>query len=256
MASSQLTGNGIIAIARTLANDDDAAGNYGVSDDKALVLLNDILGRFAHCFSVQPRYYGASITGLTFPAGTTTLLTSASDQWTFDLNGITDAYQTGSSSISTVLADGLPSALERKTVQEVIEMYLRDNQDTPIPQSGSDWEYWAAEREGYATEGTVASDKWRFWVYPTLNRTQHITLKGAEKSKIIHGNHIPNLTSTDANYVARLLAWEMATRLKDTDQLFLQSILSPLPRQLRAELDYGAAVSDSQRQAKVEWSDY
>ena len=251
MAGTQLTGAQIITLARTLGNDDDAAGNYAISDSKALVLLNDILNRFSHCFSAQPRYYGASTTGLTFTAGTTNLLSSVGASSTFDLNGITSAHQSGSDDVSTVLANGIARDLPRLTVPDLIAMYDRQNQDTTIPVSGNDWEYWAAEPEG--SSGTSGLDKWRFWVYPAINRTQYLTLKAVEKGGISSSGHTPNLSLTDAKYVARLLAYEMAVRQKDLDAAFLQNILAPLPRALR-DMQYGNAVTSSQAQDSIEWT--
>jgi hypothetical protein len=254
MASTQLTGSAIITLARTFCNDDDAAGNYAISNAKALVLLNDILARYAHCFSVQPRYFAASTTGLTFPAGTTTVLTNTSTDWTFDLNGITSAHQTNSSVLATVLANGLPTDLERLTVPEIIAKFGRDNQDDAIPSSSSDWMYWAAEREGDSTENATGYDKWRFWVYPALNRTQYLTLKGVEKMHLASASNIPNLTSTDAQYVSRLLAYEMSARQPDMNPTFMQAIVAPLPKSLR-EFDYNAATPASQGQDSVEWTE-
>ena len=252
MAITQLKGSEIITLARALGNDDDAAGNYAISDAKALVLLNDILNRFAHCFTAQARYYGASTTGLTFPAGTTTILTSASSPNVFDLNGITSAHQSSSGDLATVLAAGLPTDLPRLTVPDLIAKYDRDNQDTAIPQSSTDWEYWAAEREGTADE-TNGLDKWRFWVYPALNRTQYLTLKAVERGGISATSKYPNISATDAKYVARLLAYEMAIHQKDLDANFLQNLLAPLPKALR-DMQYGNAVTSSQAQDSIEWT--
>lgn len=251
MATSQLTGAEIITLARTLGNDDDAAGNYAISNAKALVLLNDILNRFAHCFGAQARYYGASTTGLTFTAGTTNLLTSASSPPGFDLNGITSAHQSASDNVTTVLAAGIARELPRLTVPDLIAMYDRENQDDTIQQAGADWEYWAAEREGASDAGGL--DKWRFWVYPAINRTQYLTLKAVERGGISASDKYPNLSATDAKYVARLLAYEMAVRQKDLDAQFLQNILSPLPKQLR-DMQYGAAITSSQAQDSIEWT--
>lgn len=251
MAGTQLTGANIITLARTLGNDDDAAGNYAISDAKALVLLNEILNRFAHCFSAQARYYGASTTGLTFTAGVTNLLSSVGSSSVFDLNGITSAHQSGSDDVTTVLANGIAKDLPRLTVPDLIAMYGRDNQDTAIQTSGSDWEYWAAEPEG--ASGTGGLDKWRFWVYPAINRTQYLTLKAVEKGGISASTSTPNLSLTDAKYVARILAYEMAVRQKDLDAAFLQNILAPLPRALR-DLQYGNAITSSQAQDSIEWT--
>ena len=252
MAGTQLTGAQIITLARTLGNDDDAAGNYAISDTKALVLLNDILNRFAHCFGAQARYFGASTTGLTFTAGTTNLLTNAGSSVSFDLNGITSAHQSASDTVATVLAAGIAKDLPRLTVPDLIAMYDRANQDDTIPQASADWEYWAAEREGGSDEAT-GLDKWRFWVYPALNRTQYLTLKAVERGGISTSAKYPNLSATDAKYVARLLAYEMAVRQKDLDAQFLQNILSPLPKQLR-DMQYGAATPSSQAQDSIEWT--
>lgn len=252
--STQLTGSAIITLARTFCNDDDAAGNYAISDSKALVLLNDILARYAHCFSVLPRYFGASVTGLTIPAGTTTILTNTSTDWTFDLNGITAAYQTNSATLSTVLAAGLPTEITRLTVPDIIAEFRRDNQDNAIPQSGPDWKYWAAEREGDTTENSIGFDKWRFWVYPAINRTQYLTLKGVEKMHLATNTNVPNITSTDAQYVARLLAYEMAARQPDMNPAFMQAIIAPLPKTLR-DFDYNGATPASQGQDSVEWTE-
>lgn len=252
MAITQLTGSEIISLARTLGNDDDAAGNYAISTTKALVLLNDILNRFAHCFGAQARYYGASVTGLTFTAGTTNLLTNASSPSILDLNGITSAHQSGSDDVTTVLANGIAKDLPRLSVPALIAKYDRDNQDTSISTSGSDWEYWAAEREG--TSGASGFDKWRFWVYPAINRTQYLTLKAVERGGIAGSGDYPNLSATDAKYVARLLAYEMAVRQKDLDAAFLQNIIAPLPKELR-DMQYGNAVTASQAQDGIEWTE-
>lgn len=252
MAITQMTGNEIVTLARALGNDDDAAGNYAISNSKALVLLNDILNRFAHCFGAQARYYGASVTGLTFPAGTTNLLTTVSSANTFDLNGITSAHQSASDNVTTVLAAGIARDLPRLTVPDLIAMYDRSNQDDAIQQSGSDWEYWAAEREGSSDEAT-GLDKWRFWVYPALDRQQYLTLKAVERGGISALTKYPNLSATDAKYVARLLAYEMAVHQKDLDAAFLQNILAPLPKALR-DMQYGNAVTSSQAQDSIEWT--
>ena len=252
MANTQLTAAGIINKARTLANDDDAAGNYAVSDDKALVLLNDVINRFAHCFKVQPRYYGASTTGLTFTSGTTTVVTSDSTDYTFDINNIAEAYQTNSATLATVLSNGLPTALPRLTVPDLIAKFDRDNQDAAIVATGPDWQYWAAEKIGAGTD--AGGDTWRFWVYPAINRTQYLTLKGVPRMHFnAGGNKYVDLDYTDAVYLSRLLAWEMAVRQKEMDPSFLNAILAPLPKQLR-EFDYGTAIPSSQSQDNVDWT--
>ncbi len=250
---SMLTGSDIISIARVLSGDDDAASNYAVSDARAVTLLNDILVRFSHCFKSPTRYYGASATGLTVPAGTTTVLSGIQANDTFDISGVAAAYQTNSDNIATVLSSGLPSEMERLTVPDLIAKFDRDNQDESIPQTGENWLYWAAEPEGDATKDTTDTYKWRFWVYPAINRTQYITLRGVDRVRCTDKTHHISISATDAQYVARLLAYEMAVRQKEIEATFLAAILSPLPKQFK-QMDYAGAVSSAQAQDGIEWT--
>jgi hypothetical protein len=249
--SNQVTGAAIITRARGICSDADANGNYAVSDTVMLTKLNGILKRWAQNFGTQPRYYGASVSGLTFTAGLTNVLTNTSTAWTFDINEIADAYQSDSNTIATVLAATLPEALERKTVPEILELYGREtSQWSAIQQTSTDWRCWAAEREGDSTENATGFDKWRFWVYPALSRTQYLTLKAVEQMTLATATNYANVDATHAEYIAHFLAWENGFIQKEMDPQRLSNMLAPVPDKVK-RIYYGEGVNRAQLQGHI-----
>jgi len=253
--SNQPTGAAIISRARGICNDDDANGNFTVSATLALTKLNGLLKRWAQNFGVEPRFYGASVTGLTFAAGATNMLTSASSAWAFDLNEISDAYQSNSDTIATVLAATPPPGLERKSVAEILALYDRETaQWSAVQQGGTDWSCWAAEREGDSTENATGFDKWRFWVYPALSRVQYLTLRASEQMNLASASNYANVDATHAEYIAHFLAWEMAREARETDPQRLENILAPVPQEVRQQYYFqGVHRTQLQDTVKLVW---
>lgn len=239
--SLQETGTQILARARIIAQDNDSASNFSVNAANALIILNDILMTLSTHFKGQPKWLGASTTGLSFSAGDVSVITSATCP---SLNEFESFHPSNSSSLTYPIAP----ALERVSVQQMLEMLGYDG-DNALAQTAADWTHVAAER---AQSDTAANgvEKWRVWAYPVINRTRHLTVRAPLPVTISAITDYPDLNVVDSRTVSRLLAYEIAKLNKESSADFLEGILSPVPRGVR-QLMYGGNLTASQLQDHV-----
>lgn len=212
---AQRTGTQILAHARVVAQDNDAAGNYAVSDTDALPLLNEVLMRWLGEGESRPTYLAASATGLTYAAGDSYKDVAASQ----DISVVLDAFQSASSSAAQPTGEPLRSALV-----DDIKAMLGAEDDGTFAASSS-----AQDFTHYAVEALGGTNTFRIYVYPRLARERSLTLKVSAETILSALSGTPPLRGVrEAYIVARLLAFEMA-RLQKRPTDFLQTILSMVP---------------------------
>ena len=240
------TGTEILARARILAQDNDSAANYSVNAANALILLNDILVSLSNNQRVKPKWIGASVSGLTFSAG------SASKVSTFISTDpqITEIESFHQADSSTFAAPASP-AIQRISVQEMLEMLDYDG-DTALTQGGSEWTHVAAEKALNDTSGVAGSyiEQWRVYAYPVINRTRSIHIRVPVPTTISSIGNNPDIDGVDSRLVSRLLAYEIARLNKENSADFLNGILKPVPQDILNTV-YGGAVRSSQLQDRV-----
>lgn len=215
---AQQTGTQVVALARLFAQD-TATSNPAVSDANALLLLNDVLLRYAGDVAGKQSLIPASTSGLTFAANAAVVETNASDLY----DHILDAYPSNSTSNPTILPDGL----SLWTVEQMLEAYRNEGSGTTTGSGTREWQAYAWERVAAATAIT-GSTSLRVWVWPALAATRYLTIRVPKIVVLDALTDTPDLSRREAQIVARLLAWEMG-RLHTRDDGFLQQILSPVP---------------------------
>lgn len=236
---TQETGTEILARARIKSQDNDASSNYAVSDATALILLNDILVAVSNDVAVKPKWVAASVSGLTFTSGTASKVTTA------DINAteIESFHQSSSDSITQPLSP----ALERVSVQEILEMYGADG-DNAISGQASEWSHVAAEKaQGDTSSGT---EIWRVYAYPVINRTRYIHLRVPAPVTIAALTENPDVDTVNSRVLSSLLAYKIAKLKKETSPSFLQGILEDVPASV-LQAAFGGAVRASQLQDHV-----
>lgn len=235
----QETGTQILARARIKCQDNDANSNYAVSNADALVLLNDILVSLSNDVAVKPKWVAASVSGLTFTSGVATKLTTA------DINA-TEIESFHQSNSSTLTFPPSP-AIERVSVQEIMEMFDFDGQTTVGPQA-SEWTHVAAEKAQNDTSTGV--EMWRVWAYPAINTTRYIHLRVPAPITITALGDTPDIDSVNSRVLSSLLAYKMALIKKETSQTFLQGIINDVPDEVFKSA-FGSAIRRSQLQDHV-----
>ena len=237
---AQETGTQILARARIKAQDNDTvAGNYAVSDADALILLNDILVSVSNDVAVKPKWIAASASGLTFTSGTASKVT------TTDLN-ITE-IESFHQSNSDAIAHPLPPAIERVSVQQILEMYGADG-DNAVSADASEWTHVAAEKS--QTDTAAGVEYWRVYAYPVINRTRYIHLRVPAPVTITALTDKPDVDTVNSRYLSSLLAYKIAKLKKETSPQFLQGILEEVPQSVISAA-FGQAVRASQLQDHV-----
>ena len=233
---AQRTGTQIVAKSRVIAQDTSTT-QPAVSDANALILLNDVLVRFAGDVTARHTLIPASSSGLTFAAGDAVKETSAQDLYDY----IAAAYESDASSVGTVLPPEIPNI----TVQEMLDLHQNNFDGTVTGGGTSGWQFWAWEPVAGATAIT-GSTALRVYVYPALGATRYMTLRVPKIIDLAALTDTPDLARRDADIVSRLLAWEMA-RLHARDEAFLGQILAPVPEVvLNAYFESAKRASNSQ----------
>lgn len=213
---AQRTGTQILAHARIVAQDNDSASNYAVSDTVALPLLNDVLMRWLGEGEARPTYLAGSTTGLNFTAGDATKTVAAS----VDVSEIQDAFQSADSSLTQPTGKPL-----RRVPVEDIKALLGASDDGTFTGTPS-----ARDFDCYAVEHTGDTTTFRIYVHPRLVRDRSLTLRVVKETILTALSETPPLRGArEAYIVARLLAFEMA-RLQKRPQDFLAGILSLVPQ--------------------------
>jgi len=239
------TGTEILAMARLHAQDNDSNGNFAVGAADALLLLNNLLVEWAASQGAKTKYLGASSTGLSFSAGESSKETDGDPTFM----EIASAHPSNSSTLSFPIAP----ALQRVSVDEMQEMLQYDG-DNALSQAASEWECFAAEKVEDSDTEDSGTEKWRVWAFPVINRTRHLTLKVIPNTTISAIGKYPLLDEGDERIIARLLAWEIARLKKESTQVFLDSIIAPLPKEVLERVHRGG-VHANQLPASVEWRD-
>lgn len=247
MTFTQLNGGQIIERARVFAQDNAANSNFAVSDADALILLNDILVSYQHNFKTKPKWLSASTTGLTFTAGVASLVTTDD----LGVSEIESFHQSSSSGITYPLSP----AIERVSVQEILELFDSDGTTTPGARA-SEWTHVAAEKSMTDTTGGGSpNERWRIWAFPVIDQTHYMHLRVPGRTYLANGGEHPDLDLADALIVSRLLAYEMAKLKKETTQAFLENILSGVPKEILGAR-YGVGLRGAQLQDNIvqRWS--
>jgi hypothetical protein len=236
-----------ISEARVIAQDDDSAGNYAVSDIKALAILNFVLADWSTNIGARSTYVSATDSGLTWSSGDVTKLTDGAPSFL----AIESVHAHGSASLTYPLAP----ALQRVTVDEIQAM-LDFNGDTALTGQSSDWHFWAAEPvTSDQTSDTATTDIWRFWAYPVINRTRYMVLKVIPLIQCSAITKNIDLDEGDCRIVVKLLAWEIARLKKENSPDFLGNILSMVPREILNKMHRGGPLGQ-QLPSSVEWKDW
>lgn len=215
---AQGTGATLLLKSRVFAQD-TANNQPAVSDANALILLNDVLVRFAGDVQSKQSLIAASASGLTYAANDAVKETSAQDLY----DHILAAYPSDANTVGTVLTP----ELDLWTVEQMLDAH-RDEGDGTVSGSGTrEWQAYAWERVAASTAIT-GSTALRVYVWPALAATRHLTLRVPKTILLAALTDTPDLSQREADVCSRLLAWEMA-RLHTRDEQFLQQILAPLP---------------------------
>ena len=234
---AQETGTQIVARARTIAQDDDANSNYGVSDTRALALLNDIAVSLTNNVRAKTKWIGATNSGLVFTSGLATKLTTAD----IKVTEIESFHPSNSATLSFPVAP----ALLRVSVQEMMVLLNYDG-DNALASAAAEWTHVAAEKAQNDTASGV--EAWRVWGYPVINRTRYMTIKAPVPQVVMSDlTETPDIDSVDSILLSRILAYEMARLKKDNSQSFLDSTLRGVPKDIVTAL-YGSGVRKSQLQ--------
>lgn len=236
---TQDTGTQILSRARLFSQDDDGAGNYAVSDTKALTLLNDILLTLNNNVAVKPKWVNAATSGLTFTSGTASKLTTG------DV-GATEIESFHQSNAATITFPP-SSAIERVSVQEILEMFDYDG-NTALAASAAEWTHVAAEKS--QTDTSAGVEVWRVYAFPVINTTRYIHLRVPAPVQITALTQTPDLDPADSRIASRLLAFEMARLKKDMSPEFLNNIVRLVPQDI-LDMRYGGAVRASQLQDHI-----
>lgn len=244
---AQRTGTAIISLARVYAQDNDTNSNFAVIASDALTLLNDVLMRWSFNVRSKPKYLAATTTGLSFNSGDVYKEAGDNTGSTMRISEFSNFHPANTSALSFPL----PPGLKRVTVDE-IKALLGFDGDNALTPGASEWSHVAAEKTQDAT--AAGAEKWRVWGYPVINRTRHMTVEAAVYTQLAAANDIPDIEEADANVVARFLAWEMARLKKEAGQSFLDSILSPVPREVVEQM-HGGAIASALAQDRPDWFD-
>lgn len=243
---AKLSGTEILALARIHAQDNDSASNYAVGAADALLLLNNILVENAAHFGAKAKYIGGTESGLAFSAGDSSAVADGDPTFM----EIVSAHPSNSGALTFPVSP----PLRRIGVDQLQDLLAYDG-DNALSQQAREWECFAAERTEDMGVATTVIEEWRIWVYPVLTRTRYLTLKVIPATTISNIAHYPDLDEGDARIVARLLGWELARLKKESTPQFLDSILAPLPKELR-ERSYRGGVNALQLPSAVEWRDW
>lgn len=237
---AQETGTEILARARIIAQDNDANSNFAVGAADALSLLNDILVSLSNNQRAKTKTIAATTSGLTFASGDVSKVTTAD----IDATEFESFHQSNSSALSYPLS----RAIERVTVQEMLEM-LRFDGNTALSTGGSEWTHVAAEKTQDDTQASGV-ERWRVWGYPVINTTRHMTVKAIVPVTISTITFYPDIDTVDSRVVSRLLGYEIARLKKEVTQEFLNNILRFVPQNI-LDMVYGGAVRGNQLQSHV-----
>lgn len=219
---AQMTGTTTLALARLLAQD-TATAAPAVSDANGLLLLNDVLVRYASDVDAKSALIAASESGLTFSANVGVASTAdASDFY----DHIFAAYESDADTVGT----HLPPQLPLWTVEQMLAAYQNDYDGNIAGSGASGWQAYAWERVAASTAVT-GSTEFRVYVYPVLAATRYMTLRVNKLPILAALTDTLDLNQRESRLVARLLAWEMA-RLHTRDDAFLQQILAPVPERI------------------------
>jgi len=213
---AQLTGTQIVALARLLCQDTSTV-SPAVTDAEALLLLNDVILRYNQDVEAKENLVSATTSGLTFPAGTVVVTTSA------DVGEILSAHPSDSASVNALQT---PS-LALWTVREMLDAHSDAGAGTTPQGASSEFSAFAWEKVQEGTE----SEKARVYVWPALNRTRYLTLRTVPPTTLSALTGTPPVDERGGRIIARFLAWEMG-RLHTQDDGFLQQILAPIPQQV------------------------
>jgi hypothetical protein len=244
---AQRTGTAILALARDIAGDNDAAGNFGVGAAAALLKLNDVLMRWTTNVKSKPIYIAATTTGLSFSSGDVYKETSDNTAATKRIT----AFHSFHEAAANTLSFPLPPALDVKTVDEIRALLNYDG-DTALSPQANHWECVAYEKTQDAT--AAGADKWRVWAYPVINRTRHMTVLATAYTQIGAIGDIPDIDEHDANAVARFLAWELG-KANRIPQAHLDAILAPLDPTIVQQM-HGGVIASTPLQDSVDWRDW
>ena len=233
---AQETGTQILARARIKANDNDANSNFAVGAASALILLNDVLVEMNNNSKTKTKTIAAGTTGLTWSSGDVSKLC-----FSVDITEFESFHPTSSTSISYPLSP----ALQRISVQEMMDLLGFDGDHT-LGAQATEWSYVAAEK---TQDDTAASgvEKWRVYGWPVINRTRSMTVKAVIPVTISAIGDYPDLDVVDSRIASSLLAYKMAKLKKETSRAFLDGILEDVPPAMRP-MNYGNAVRQSQLQ--------
>lgn len=238
----QESGTTILTRARIKAQDNDANSNYAVGDSTALILLNDILVSLSSGYAAKPKWIAASTSGLTFTSGLASKVVTAD----IGAEEIESFHQSASSSLSYPLSP----AIERVSVQRILEMYDYDG-DTAVGPAASEWTHVAAEK---ATNDTFTSsgliEGWRVYAYPVINATRSIHLRVPSQVTISALSDTPDIDTVNSRVLSSILAYKIALLKKETSQTFLDGIAREIPADI-FKMAMGDAVRRSQLQDSV-----
>jgi hypothetical protein len=221
----------MIALARIWALDNDVNSNYGVSDTTAQSILNTLISMWMHQVLHRNIYIAASTSGLSLNSGDSSVLVSAG----LNYDEFADAYQQTTNAVTFPL----PRPMIRRTVREIIDLYALSPTSSPSS-GGTEWSEWAAERT------TDNQDRWRIWVYPTIQQAGFITLKAQDATVFTTGTDVPDVPYEHGVYISRLLAGEMV-KLNGGALEDIESILSVIPDDMRKRFS-GQAIAYDQLQ--------
>jgi hypothetical protein len=240
---AQETSATILTRARIKAQDNDASGNYAT----ALILLNDLVGRFNNSVKTKTKTIAAVTSGLSFSANTVSKVTTA------DINAI--EFESFHQSNSSALSYPLSPAIERVSVIEMLSLLNFDG-NTALRGSATEWTQVAAEK---TQDDTAASgvEVWRVYGFPVISTTRYMHVKAIVPTAFasIGAVYADYGDAVDGLVLSDLLAYELAKLKKETSQGFLDNILRSIPQGI-LDIAYGGAIRAQQLQdgiIKVEY---
>lgn len=239
-------GSDILTLAREWAQDNDASSNFAVGAAEALRKLNILLMDWSTNVGVKPKYLAASTTGLTFASGDASKET--------DGDPIILNFESFHPNGANTLTFPVSRPLDQISVDEIIDRLKYDG-DNALTGQASEWTHVAWEKTQDSGDEDTATEKWRVWAYPVINRTRYLTTKASVALQISTIAKYPDLDEGDVVPFTRLLAWEIARAKKENSQAFLDSILAPVPRTLLDKMHRGGVLAN-QLPDSVEWREW
>mgnify|MGYP006921319785 FL=1 len=234
--ATQRTGTQILQSARYLAGDDDSA-NYGVSATMALDVLNGILRVWSDSVDNRKKRISATTSGLTFAAGDVYKEVTAG----VDAASFASVHPSSSASINTPLAP----ALEYLSPDEMAALIDDAGAGTSSAtrQSSGDWQYWSYEKTA------DLQDRFRVFVWPPLNRTAYLTAVVPVQLEIAAISDTPDVSPADADHIAHLLAWEIAS-FNEMPENWTNRLLARVPEEV-VRIIRGRAVRMTQQAGSI-----